>query len=115
MKPAPPKICTASEAQKASVVVAWFFSMQISAIGSSPCSSRQVSISNIACEASIRIAMFVELMADNSNGLLSPASSAKCVSSCRPIQTLLGYRRALSISRNEPSWSPKSTRTIVLA
>jgi len=51
MKPAPPKICTASEAQNAMVCVAWFFIMQISATGLSPCPSRHASISSIACDA----------------------------------------------------------------
>src|SRR5919109_819818 len=47
MKPAPPKICTASEAQNAMVCVAWFFIMQISATGFSPCPSRHASSSSI--------------------------------------------------------------------
>ena len=57
MKPAPPKICTASEAQNAMVWVAWFFIMQISAIGLSPCSSRQASISSIDWDAATFCAM----------------------------------------------------------
>jgi hypothetical protein len=36
MGPAPPKICTASDAQNAMICVAWFFSMHISATGLSP-------------------------------------------------------------------------------
>src|ERR1700719_1250352 len=54
IKPAPPKICTASEAQNAMVCVAWFFNMQISATGFSPWSSRHASISSIACDAAAR-------------------------------------------------------------
>ena len=61
IKPAPPKICTASEAQNAMVCVAWFFIMQISATGFSPCSSRQASISSIACDAATFCAMSTSL------------------------------------------------------
>ena len=57
MKPAPPKICTASEAQNAMVCVAMFFIMQISATGFSPWPSRQANSSSIDCEAATRCAM----------------------------------------------------------
>ena len=43
------------------VCVAWFFIMQISATGLSPCPSRHASISSIACEAATRCAMSTSL------------------------------------------------------
>src|SRR5581483_863912 len=65
MKPAPPKICTASEAQNAMVRVAWFFIMQISATGLSPWVSRHASISSIACEAGDALRHVDQLVADH--------------------------------------------------